>query len=598
LKAKTSDLVVLMFAVAISSSVGHTQQPQSTALAPADVSLYARLLQLADQRKFDGALVREGIASKSTAIRWATSLTLAQLVAAQRDSVLPVLRELATSGDTALAGNAAFGLGLAKDSVAIPALSTLALRGGPVGKTAAWSLGEIGAPARDTIASLLREDKVPAIVTAELLYAMAKIRPLDLGAVSIHIRSRNLAIRGAAVYAIARQGVPGGVRPLLTLSSRDDAFIRSQIARALRRSAAGDSLEAEALQTLAALSRDDYASVRISAIYSLASYGSLANDVILRTITDRDPNVRIAAAQAAGYTVGPDSAEWERLWNIDTSFAYRVTVLESSVRSGVPLPVLNSWRTHSNWRYRAAYVRAWAASPDTVEAKVVALIASYDLDSKVRSAAYETFVATDPDREDSVAQRVLTEAMYDPDPVAREAVPWYKRPPTAIDSTHANRPVEWYENVVREVVVPTIEGPPLGATIETERGTIRLSLLGLHAPLTVYNFISLAQQGFYSVTRFHRVVPNFVAQDGDPRGDGNGGPGYAIRDEFNREPYTRGAVGMATAGPDTGGSQYFLTLSPQPHLDGHYTIFARVVTGMAVMDALVQGDLVKSISVP
>jgi cyclophilin family peptidyl-prolyl cis-trans isomerase len=204
----------------------------------------------------------------------------------------------------------------------------------------------------------------------------------------------------------------------------------------------------------------------------------------------------------------------------------------------------------------------------------------------------------DPDRQDSVAQRVLRDAVSDTDPVARESVPWYKRVPTRADSAQAARTVEWYETVVREVVVPAIDGPPLGATIETERGTIRLSMLGLQAPLTVYNFRTLARQGYYGVTRFHRVVPNFVAQDGDPRGDGNGGPGYAIRDEFNREPYMRGAVGMATAGPDTGGSQYFLTLSPQPHLDGHYTIFARVVTGLAVMDALVQGDLVKSIVIP
>jgi cyclophilin family peptidyl-prolyl cis-trans isomerase len=94
------------------------------------------------------------------------------------------------------------------------------------------------------------------------------------------------------------------------------------------------------------------------------------------------------------------------------------------------------------------------------------------------------------------------------------------------------------------------------------------------------------------------VVPGFVAQDGDPRGDGNGGPGYAIRDELNRRRYARGAVGMALSGPDTGGSQYFLTLSPQPHLDGHYTVFARVVGGLEVMDALVQGDRIIEVEVP
>ena len=106
------------------------------------------------------------------------------------------------------------------------------------------------------------------------------------------------------------------------------------------------------------------------------------------------------------------------------------------------------------------------------------------------------------------------------------------------------------------------------------------------------NFLSLARSGYYRNTRFHRVVPNFVAQDGDPRDDGNGGPGYSIRDEMNRQRYERGAVGMALSGPDTGGSQYFLTHSPQPHLDGHYTIFARLVTGYDVLDRIVQGDLI------
>ena len=157
------------------------------------------------------------------------------------------------------------------------------------------------------------------------------------------------------------------------------------------------------------------------------------------------------------------------------------------------------------------------------------------------------------------------------------------------------RPLKWYEDVVRDVVSPALAGAPLRARIETARGPITLELLGVDAPLTVENFARLARGGFYRNVRFHRVVPNFVAQDGDPRGDGNGGPGYAIRDELNLQRYVRGAVGMALSGPDTGGSQYFLTLSPQPHLDARYTIFARVVGGEAAMDSLVQGDAISNI---
>ncbi|HWJ23595.1 MAG TPA: peptidylprolyl isomerase, partial [Gemmatimonadaceae bacterium] len=128
--------------------------------------------------------------------------------------------------------------------------------------------------------------------------------------------------------------------------------------------------------------------------------------------------------------------------------------------------------------------------------------------------------------------------------------------------------------------------------------SITVELFGADAPLTVLNFTTLARRGFLRDTRFHRVVPNFVAQDGDPRGDGNGGPGYTIRDELNRRRYDRGAVGMALSGPDTGGSQYFLTLSPQPHLDGHYTLFGRVVAGFDAMDRLVQGDRILEVRAP
>jgi cyclophilin family peptidyl-prolyl cis-trans isomerase/HEAT repeat protein len=157
------------------------------------------------------------------------------------------------------------------------------------------------------------------------------------------------------------------------------------------------------------------------------------------------------------------------------------------------------------------------------------------------------------------------------------------------------RDAGWYESIVRNTVSPALGGSSSRARIETARGPVMLELLGEDAPLTVANFERLARAGYYRNVRFHRVVPNFVAQDGDPRGDGNGGPGYAIRDELNVRRYTRGAVGMALSGPDTGGSQYFLTLSPQPHLDARYTIFARVIGGEAAMDALVQGDAIHDI---
>ena len=157
------------------------------------------------------------------------------------------------------------------------------------------------------------------------------------------------------------------------------------------------------------------------------------------------------------------------------------------------------------------------------------------------------------------------------------------------------RPASWYENVVQSMVVPSLKGRRPHATIRTARGPIELALFGEDAPITAWNFLTLARSGYYRNTHFHRVVPNFVAQDGDPRDDGNGGPGYAIRDEMNPHRYERGAVGMALSGPDTGGSQYFITHSPQPHLDGHYTVFGRVVRGYDVLDRIVQGDLISRV---
>ena len=130
------------------------------------------------------------------------------------------------------------------------------------------------------------------------------------------------------------------------------------------------------------------------------------------------------------------------------------------------------------------------------------------------------------------------------------------------------------------------------------RGVIDLILLTQEAPMTAWNFAQLASRKYFDNSSFMRVVPNFVIQGGDPRNDMSGGPGYAIRDEINLQKYTRGAVGMALSGPDTGGSQFFITHSPQPHLDGGYTIFGRVYDGMnSVVDQTERGDRVTTITI-
>ncbi|MEO8030326.1 MAG: peptidylprolyl isomerase [Gemmatimonadota bacterium] len=131
--------------------------------------------------------------------------------------------------------------------------------------------------------------------------------------------------------------------------------------------------------------------------------------------------------------------------------------------------------------------------------------------------------------------------------------------------------------------------------IETAKGKIELELAGPDAPLTVANFLRLVDRHYFDNQRWHRVVPDFVAQAGDPRGDGWGGPGWAIRDEVNPIRYDSFVVGMALSGPETGGSQWFITLAPAPHLDGIYTVFGKVVNGQGVLLRLSQGELITSI---
>ncbi|HEX8353177.1 MAG TPA: peptidylprolyl isomerase, partial [Pyrinomonadaceae bacterium] len=140
-------------------------------------------------------------------------------------------------------------------------------------------------------------------------------------------------------------------------------------------------------------------------------------------------------------------------------------------------------------------------------------------------------------------------------------------------------------------------GKTVRALVSTDKGAVTIELLADDAPLTVDNFVQLARRNYFNGVLFHRVVPNFVVQGGDPRGDGSGGPGYQIRCEINTVPYARGAVGMALSGKDTGGSQWFVTHSPQPHLDGGYTVFGRVVEGMEVVDRIVRGDRIRSVTI-
>jgi peptidyl-prolyl cis-trans isomerase B (cyclophilin B) len=136
-------------------------------------------------------------------------------------------------------------------------------------------------------------------------------------------------------------------------------------------------------------------------------------------------------------------------------------------------------------------------------------------------------------------------------------------------------------------------------SITTDRGTIELELYPRHAPQTVNNFVFLAKQGFYNGVTFHRVIADFMIQGGDPTGSGSGGPGYRFADECDGNPLKHDAkvISMANAGPDTNGSQFFITHVATPHLDGRHTVFGKVTSGQEVVDAVQQGDTMISVEV-
>lgn len=135
--------------------------------------------------------------------------------------------------------------------------------------------------------------------------------------------------------------------------------------------------------------------------------------------------------------------------------------------------------------------------------------------------------------------------------------------------------------------------------METNRGTLELELYPQYAPITVNNFVFLTEQGFYDGVSFHRVIDNFVIQGGDPTGTGRGGPGYRFEDELVGNPlkHETGVISMANAGPNTNGSQFFITHAPQPHLDGKHTVFGKVVEGQDVIYAIQTGDEMTAVTV-
>ena len=485
--------------------------------------------------------------------------------------------------DRTVRWNAAYALARPGGAVAAPALITLANDEDP--EIRALVMRALRAAAVDSVQ--LRAQALPTLraaladahahVRINALVSLATFRDAgDAAAIAERLGDANGNVRVAAAQALGELGGALSAQRLLATATSDTIPIGIR-ATALAALARVDPTAA--LDIARGWARTADWLHRLHAARTAAALpGSLSADDMLREqARDADPRIAVVALRAAAVrdsSAGMQALLIERLASSDA--ALRAAAVSALARNphGAGLALLME-----------AYERA---RHDSVPAAALAVVDALGALQSTGVPAARAFFLRFPPSHDARIRRRVTERLGDSG--------WADAPATA-----SERSDSFYVEVVRTLLVPalTADFRPRVA-IGTRHGEIVLALAPDHAPLTVHNFLTLVNSGYYrgddeadsSATRWHRVVPNFVLQDGDPRGDGTGNPGYAIRDELNRLRYGRGVLGMALSGPDTGGGQYFITHAPQPHLDGGYTIFGRVVAGMAAADSVVQDDTI------
>jgi cyclophilin family peptidyl-prolyl cis-trans isomerase/HEAT repeat protein len=462
---------------------------------------------------------------------------------------------------------------------------------------------------------------------ARVAYAPAR------GALELLLNDPNVLTRAYAAAALGRIADGASVPRLIEALGDAHPWVRVNAAGALSKIglAARGALLADHVPRLLALADDPDPGVRASAIDLLGLYGTVAaaRERLLDVLKNGTQTERELAAGAIAKHFPMNS---ETFHTLDTGLSpwAIVRVLEATAKSQDGMAIRAQYASSPDPLVRAAVL---SAIQDTqVDAQIDIIRAALtDPDVIVRANAIDRYglvkvetpnvwLTTLEGIEQAERKSQMNDAriaaikaiaewerpkraaflrgfLADPDPVVRTVaadliVDKLKSPRPAYTPLPVARPQSDYEEIVRWSRTPHT------ATIHMTRGKIELALLTQDAPMTTWNFAQLAKKKFYDNTSFMRVVPNFVIQGGDPRNDMNGGPGYAIRDEINLQKYTRGAVGMALSGADTGGSQFFITHSPQPHLDGGYTIFGRVYDGMnAVVDQTERGDRVQTITI-
>ena len=433
------------------------------------------------------------------------------------------------------------------------------------------------------------------------------------------------AIRGLAAAKDTQSG--SLVAPLLD----PEKMPREVVVAAIRASAPlGVTSAAERISTIAAETRID-PNVRLEAVKALGELKATEHlPLVQDLITDDWPAMRAMAIQAAAaidaesFALILSGLDQDRHWTVRAALAEVLGRLPANVAVDRVRPMLQD----EDKRVVPAVLRALARlrvndldtvllahlkEPDEVIRETAARLLEEAKPATGLAALREAYTTGLADAAFGARKAALEALAAYGTPEAREAVrtgltdkEWPVRVRTAellaklepgIDHRLAIRPAPGSPPAAydeRSLAAPDVSPH---AFIETARGTIEFELSVIDAPQTARNFIALARKGFFNGLQVHRVVPNFVVQDGDPRGDGEGGPGYTIRDELNERPYLRGTVGMALSRHDDGGSQFFIVHSPQPHLDARYTVFGHVVNGIDVIDRLQVGDVIHRVRV-
>jgi len=432
-------------------------------------------------------------------------------------------------------------------------------------------------------------------------------------------RVRELAARG-----LGGDSLPGAEAALLSLLADPSWQVRANALRSLGRLAEGFNPES----LLVAL-QDANVNVRLAGVQALGSMLPTATVVQQVEALREAPELplRLAAQQALAIWVGVEflPSAMELADHADAVVRAAAARMLGGIPGAAALTRLQGLLDDASPRVASAALNALAGREGADPRALGLSVAVQASDLTVRAAALGLLPSDDPSVVETL-EKVWREAFEDTQADVRMVVSRALQGIPGDDATGLLRQMlaedpDWRVQVEAAAMLRARGDDPAAdaGALETrrsaadyerlakdaagtqrvelvlQRGRIVLELFGEDAPLTVANFMQLAGSGYFDGLTFHRVVPNFVIQGGDPRGDGFGGPGHQIRCEINQRPYVRGTLGMALDGKDTGGSQFFITHTPQPHLDGGYTVFGQVVEGMELVDQVVQGEVIQEV---